>query len=256
MFHKTVCLFCGFVILILGSFALPSCVNHSKEREQLRLQDSARAVEDRKLKAHLAELSKVDMQVYGPSSAGTGLVQRAELYKAFETDSSIKRAIHVFMVLQARLDKAEKDSTTRYGRLLTRFKLLNAQKKYLVGTYGDQAELLRYSSKTTIDDKHEVNIDFYFYKDSLAFFREKKTATEDEQDLMTDDSYFLFGGKVVLAYRDEGSARVQRDKMNVMSIKRYRLIGDLTGHVSNEFSIFRADYDSLKLQTLEALIYP
>ena len=44
--------------------------------------------------------------------------------------------------------------------------------------------------------------------------------------------------------------------MNLMSTRRFVLLGDLNAHVSKEFDNFKHDYDVLLTQRLEPLIYP
>jgi hypothetical protein len=126
----------------------------------------------------------------------------------------------------------------------------------LTATYTEDAHLLRYTAEITLDDKHEEDRDFYFNNGELVYFRERHTFTQEELDFMTDDSYFLRNGKVIYAYRDEGSAQERKDKMNVIPTKRFLLKGDLTAHVSKEFEKFKQDYEILLTQPLEPLIYP
>jgi hypothetical protein len=107
-----------------------------------------------------------------------------------------------------------------------------------------------------MDDKREEERDFYFMNGALVYFHERHTFSQEDQDVMTEDSYFLRDNKVIYSFRDQGSAPERKDKMNLLSTKRYKIKGDLNAHVSKEFDNFKRDYDMLLTQPLEALLYP
>jgi len=213
-------------------------------------------VSDRTFQAHLAELQKKRSELIGPVEDGDPTVARGDKFRTNLMDDYTSAVTGEFEKLNAKLENAQKDSTTIYGGLLTRFKLLNTQHKYLTATYTSEAHLLRFTSEITFDDKHEEDRDLYFNNDTLVYFRERHTYTQDEQDVRTDDSYFIQNGKIAYAYRDEGSIQEQKNRMNVIPLKRYFLKGNLAAHVSKEFELFRHDYDILLNKPLEPLIYP
>lgn len=219
-------------------------------------EDSIRISSERSMQARISSLQKVREELTGPEQHGDPAVSPGDRFKTSLLDDSTTVITVRFEKLKAKLERAQKDSTTLYGALMTRFRLFNSQHKYLTATYDEEAHLLRYTEEVTLDDKHEEDRDFYFNNGELVYFRERHTFTQEEQDVMTDDSYFLKGAKVVYAYRDEGSAAERKDRMNLMSTKRFLLRGDLTAHVSKEFDNFKHDYDVLITQRLEPLIYP
>ena len=193
----------------------------------------------------------------GPVMDGDPLVTGGEKFKSYLMDDTTTVITNRVERMESKLEHAQKDSTTDYGALLTRFRLLKTQHKYLTGTYSDEAHLLRFTTEVTFDDKHEEDRDFYFNKGKLVYFRERHTYAQEEQDISTDDSYFLVNGKVVYSYRDLGAAQVRKDKMDYMaSFKRYHLTGNVTSHVAKEFDSFKQDYGILLASPLEPLIYP
>ena len=219
-------------------------------------EDSLRIYSERMMQAHLSSLQKIHEELSGPTQPGDPTVSAGDKFKTNLLDDSNTIITVRFEKLKARLERAQKDSTTLYGVLMTRFRLFNSQHKYLTATYDDSAHLLRYTEEVTLDDRHEEDRDFYFQNGELVYFRERHTFAKEEQDIMTDDSYFIQGKKVVYAYRDEGSAAERKDRMNLMSTRRFVLLGDLNAHVSKEFDNFKHDYDVLLTQRLEPLIYP
>jgi hypothetical protein len=245
------------LILIVGcSIMMFSCSEKRSHAIQLAHDDSLRIVNDKIFQRQLSDLQKVRENLIGPSLDGEITVTKGDKFKTNVLDDSTSAITAGFEKLNAKMERAQKDSTTLYGPLFTRFRLLKTQHKYLTATYTDEAHLLRFSSEITFDDKHEEDRDFYFTNGNLAYFRERHTSNQEGQDLMIEDSYFLFDGKVAYAYRDEGKADEVKDRMNVMSLKRFILKGDLTAHVSKEFNSFKKDYDILLTQPLEPLIYP
>ena len=248
--------FLTVISILILSICMASCGQKKDNANQLTHEDSLKIINDRAFQIRLAELQKVRDTLTGPAIVGQIDVSKGDKFKTNILDDSTAVITGDFEKLNSKLERAQKDSTTMYGGLLTRFRLLKTQHKYLTGTYTEDAHLLRFTSEITIDDRHEDDRDFYFDNFTLVYFRERHTYTKDEQDLMNDDSYFLRDGKVVYAYRDEGTAPERKDRMNVMSMKRYLLKGDLTAHVSKEFDNFRADYNILLDQPLEPLIYP
>ncbi len=245
----------GLLILIL-SISMASCSHHRGGVSQMTHEDSVKVFTDRAFQIRLAELQKVRETFTGPSIEAGEAVTKGEKFRTNIMDDSTAAITAGFEKLNIKLEHAQKDSTTLYGALLTRFRLLKTQHKYLTGTYTDDAHLLRFTSEVTFDDKHEEDMDFYFNESNLVYFRERHTSTHEEQDIMTEDCYFLRDGKVAYAYRDEGTAQDSKDRMNVMSLKRYLLKGDLTAHVSKAFNTFKSDYEILINQPLEPLIYP
>jgi hypothetical protein len=244
------------VSILVFAILLSSCGHKHAGTNHLTREDSIRILSERAFQAQLSDLQKVREELYGPAFEGDPAVSKGDKFKTNIMDDSTTSITGGFEKLKAKLEHAQKDSSTLYGALLTRFRLLNTQHKYLTGTYTDEAHLLRYTSEITFDDKHEEDRDFYFTNNTLIYFRERRTFTMDEQDLMTEDSYFLRNGKVTYAYRDEGTALELKDRMNVMSLKRFQLKGDLTSHVGREFNNFKQDYEILLNQPLEPLIYP
>ena len=247
--------FISISILIL-SIALTSCGHKHSQVQQMTREDSIKVLSDKAFQIQLSYLQKVREEFSGPESGGEPTIVRGEKLKIDVMSDSTVAVIGEFENLQAKLVHAQKDSSTLYGGLFTRFRLLNTQHKYLTATYTDEAHLLRYTSQITFDDKHEEDMDFYFSNGVLVYFRERRTFTLDEHDMMTEDSYFLRNNKVAYSYRDEGVANDLKDRMNVMSLKRYQLKGDGTAHVAKEFDRFKQDYTILLNQPLEPLIYP
>lgn len=244
------------LLLIPASLSFDSCTGRRGAAKQMNAEDSVRVASDRAYLNRLKGLQAVREELTGPVDAGDPAVKAGDKFKTNLLDDSSNVVTGSFEKLKAKMERAQKDSTTVYGALLTRFRLLNSQHKYLTATYSDEAHLLRYTEEVTLDDKHEEDRDFYFNSGELVYFREKHTFTKDDQDMMTDDAYFLKNGKVVYSYRDEGSALESKDRINLMSTKRYLLHGDLTSHVAREFEHFKHDYDILLSQPLEPLIYP
>jgi hypothetical protein len=245
-------------IAIIGLSLSLACCSHGSGKVPVSIEDSLRAATQNNYQAHLLELGHLREHLSGPPQGhGDGAVTRGAKFTTQKMDDATVLITAEYEKLNARLEQAQKDSTTIYGALLTRFRLLKSQHKYMTATYTDDAQLLRYSSEITVDDKHETDRSFYFNNGRLVYFHERQTSTNsDQQDIMTDDSYFLTDSLVAYSYRDEGTAPEIRDKMNIMSIKRYYLSGDLSGHVGREFDKFKSDYEILLAQSLEPLLYP
>ncbi len=241
---------------LLLAISLSSCTQKGKGAEKLSTEDSLKLVSDIAYKAHLAELQKIRENFIGPDSVTGGSVKKGDRFTSSLLNDSLQLITAHVEKLMAKMEAAQKDSTTLYGALLTRFRQLKTQHKYLTATYDDQARLLRFTSEVSFDDKHEEDRDFYFDNDTVVYFRFRKTSTSDDQDIMTDDSYFFRNGKIVYSYRDEGETQMRRDKMDVINTKRYKLDGNQNGQVAKEFEEFKKDYDILLLRPLEPLIYP
>ena len=242
--------------MVILATSLCSCGGNKGAAKAMAPEDSLRVAYEKNLRTRMSDLQKVREDLSGPAQAGDAAVRPGDKFKTSLLDDSISTITANFEKLKAKLERAQKDSSTPYGALMTRFRLLNSQHKYLTATYNEDAHLLRYTEEVTFDDKHEEDRDFYFNNGELVYFRERHTFSQEEQDMMTDDSYFMVGKKVSYAYRDEGSALERKDRMNLISTKRFVLLGDLTAHVSKEFDNFKHDYDILLTQRLEPLIYP
>lgn len=245
-----------FFLIICLSISMGSCGHKNGGKDQLTHEDSLRILSDKAFQIQLASLQKVREELNFPAWEGEPEVREGDKFKTNILDDSTKMLTNGFEKLKAKLERAQKDSSTIYGGLLTRFRLLNTQHKYLTATYTDEAHLLRFTSEITFDDKHEEDRDLYFSNGVLVYFRERRTFTQDEQDLMTDDSYFISNGRVAYAYRDEGTAQEAKDRMNLMSLKRFYIKGNLNAHVAKEFANFKQDYEILLNQPLEPLLYP
>ena len=243
-----------FSIIIL-SISLSFCSGRRGKVNQMTTEDSVRIKSDQAYQRRLSELQNVRESLIGPVIVGDGFVSQGTKFNVNLGDS-IKIILNEFEKINAKLEHAQKDSATAYGALLTRFKLLNSQHKYLTAMYTNAAHLLRFTSVITLDDKHKEERDYYFVNDSLVYLRQKHTYTEDEQDVMTDDSYFMRNNRVVYSYRDQGSAPERRNSMDVIPLKRYYLKGDVNAHVSKEFEGFKQEYDMILARPLEPLIYP
>ena len=244
------------LFIICLSIGMASCGNHKSGANQLSHEDSVYVASDRVFQIQLTSLQKFREDLSFSQVDGDPTVIKGDRFKTNLMDDSTRSLTNNFEKLKIKLERAQKDSTTIYGGLLTRFRLLNSQHKYLTATYTSDAHLLRYNSEVTFDDKHEESRDFYFTNGTLVYFRERRTFTQDEQDQMTDDSYFVKNGKVNYSYRDEGVAQDIKDKMNLMSLKRFFIKGNVDAHVAKEFENFKQDYDILISQPLEPLIYP
>lgn len=245
------------ILVIVLSIGMTACTHRGHGQAKLTHEDSVRIISDLAFKSTLLELQKVREDFSGPIVDGDEPVTTGDKFKTYLLDDSTKVITGKIEKLESQLEHAQKDSTTDYGALLTRFKLLKTQHKYMTATYNDGAHLLRFTTEVTFDDKHEEDRDFYFNKGVLVYFRERHTYPQDEQDISTDDSYFLVNGRVVYSYRDLGTAQIRKDKMDYMaSVKRYHLKGDVTSHVAKEFGDFKQEYEMLLVQQLEPLIYP
>ena len=204
----------------------------------------------------LAELQNVREDLVGPIASGDASVTQGAKFSTNLLGDSIRAITGEFEKINAKLEHSQKDSTTPYGAILTRFKLLNTQHKYLTAMYTNAARLLKFTSVVTFDDKHEEDREYFFVDDTLDYFRVKRTFVQDEQDVVTDDSYFLKNNRVVYSYRDQGSAPERRNRMDVIPLKRYYLKGNIMPYVSKEFEDFKHDYDIILSRPLEPLIYP
>lgn len=243
------------ILIVIISMSLSSCHGKKGNERLMTQEDSIRVNYDKAYQIRLSALQNVREDLTGPMQDGDASVRAGEKFKTSVLNDSIDVITIGFEKLKAKLEHAQKDSSTVYGPLLTRFRLLNSQHKYLTATYTDAAHLLRYTEEVTFDEKHEEDRDFYFNNGDLVYFRERHAFTQEEQDVVTEDSYFLRNGKVVYAYRDEGSALERKDRMNLIPTKRSVILGDLTAHVSKEFTNFKHDYDILLSQRLEPLLY-
>jgi hypothetical protein len=244
-----------FSIIIL-SISLSFCTGRKVKAKQMTHEDSVKVKSDRALQLRLSELQKVHEDLVGPITSGEdATVAQGAKFSTNLLGDSINEITGRFEKLNAKLEHAQKDSTTTYGALLTRFRLLNTQNKYLTATYTGGARLLRFTSEITFDDKHEEDRDYYFSNDTLVYLRIRHTFTQDELDFMTDDSYFIKNRVVKYSYRDQGSAPERRNKMDMIPLKRYHLNGNTTAHVSQEFEEFKHDYEILLSRSLEPLIY-
>ena len=250
----------SIIFLIIGLVILcSSCGHRPRGRRPMTTEDSARRVAAAATEAYLIRMNQVREQLDGPGPAtGTGEVIRGGRYKSDLRDDSntvITRALDKY---NAKLNLAMKDSTTSYGVLMSRFSVAaDTLHKYIAATYSNSGHLLAYHSEVAIDEKHKVDYDLYFDKSKLIFFRERRTNTleEDDQDLLSDDSYFMSGGKVLFCYRDEGQTQHKRDHMELINLARYTLRGDVTGHVAQGYEVFRHDYEALLAQPLELMVY-
>ena len=218
-------------------------------------EDSVRNQSEHAFHMRLIQLQKIHEDLIGPTMQGDPAVMTGAKFSTNLLGDSINQITNEFENLIAKLENAQKDSSTSYGALLTRFKLLNTQHKYLTATYTSEAHLLRFTTEITFDDKHEEDRDYYFSNDTLVYLRVRHLFTQDEQDVMTDDSYFLKNCKVNYCYRDQGSEAERRNHMNVIPMKRYYLNGNITAFVSKEFEDFKHDYEILLSRPLESLIY-
>jgi hypothetical protein len=241
---------------IIISLSLSFCTGRKGKVKQLTHEDSLRSQSEHAFHMRLIQLQKVHGNLIGPEILGDASVTEGTKFSTNLLSDSVNSITNEFEKLNAKLEHAQKDSSTLYGALLTRFKLLNTQHKYLTATYTSEARLLRFTSEITFDDKHEEDRDYYFSNDTLVYLRVRHSFTQDEQDIMTDDSYFLKNCKVNYCYRDLGSEPERRNHMNVIPMKRYYLKGNTTAQVSKEFENFKRDYEILLSRPLESLIYP
>jgi|GEM_PF-2726718 len=242
--------------LVLFTTGFASCSSKSGGVAPLSKEDSIKVRSDETLRARLAILQSQKENLSGPSKDGDPTVSDGDLVEARLVSDSANSIIKGFEKIKTKLERAQKDSTTSYGALLTRFRLLSSKHKYITATYTDNAHLLRFTSEVTTDDKHKDYYDFYFSNGELVYFRERHNSTRDDQDIQTDDTYYIQKGVVVYSYRDDGSAPSRKDHMGVISSRRYALKGDVTAHVAKEFANFRGEHDLLAAQPLEPLIYP
>ena len=243
-------------LLVCLSISMSSCGHRKSGASQLNHEDSLYVASDKAFQIQLTSLQKFREEFSFAAVDGDPMVIKGDRFKTNLLNDSTRSLTNSFERLKIKLERAQKDSTTIYGGLLTRFRLLNSQHNYLTATYTSDAHLLRYTSEVTLDDKHEDDRDFYFNNGTLVYFRERHTFTQDEQNLMTEDSYFFKNGKVTYSYIDEGIAQDIKDKMNLMSLKRFFIKGNLDAHVAKEFENFKQDYEILVSQPLEPLIYP
>jgi hypothetical protein len=234
---------------------LASCGGGKGKQVAMTAEDSARVSYVKAFRVRVAALQKVREDISGPEESGEDKVLPDDRSKSLLSDDSISTIIAGFQKLQDRISDAQKDSSTYYGILFTRFKLIDGEHKYLTATYDQNAHLLRYTEQLTIDDRHEEERDFYFDAGQLTYYRSIIKFPHEEQDEVNDDSYFLVGRQVVYAYRNQGSAPDKKDKMNVIPTRKFLLTGNLTVHVSKEFESFRRDYEILLKQPLEPLLY-
>jgi hypothetical protein len=244
-----------FSIIIL-SISLSFCTGRRGRAKEMTHEDSVKIKSDRAFQERLSGLQKVRNDLVGPTTTGDPSVTQGAKFSTNLLGDSINRITGEFENLNAKLEHAQKDSSTVYGALLTRFRLLNTQHKYLTATYTGRAHLLRFTSEITFDERHEEDRDYYFRNDSLVYLRVRHRFTQDEENVMTDDSYFIRNCKVVYAYRDQGSAPERKNRIDVIPLKRYYLNGNVTDHVSKEFADFKQDYEILLSRPLEPLIYP
>jgi hypothetical protein len=254
-FEKTMKQLITFSMIIL-TVGLTSCTDRRGQAKPMTHEDTLRVKSDQALRVRLLQLQKMHENLIAPVADGDPTVCEGEKYKTNLLGDSINAITGRFEALESKLERAQKDSSTIYGALLTRFRLLSTQHKYLTATYTSEAHLLRFTSEITFDDKHEEDRDYYFSNDTLVYLRVKRTYTQDDQDVMTDDSYFIRNGKVGYAYRDMGNAPSRRNRMNVIPLERYHMKGNVTAHVSKEFEGFRQDYDILLNRPFEPLMYP
>lgn len=254
-FKKTMKQIITFPIIIL-SLSLSFCTGRGGKDKQMTYEDSVSVKSDRAFQVRLSELQKVRRDLVGPTMQGDASVAKGAKFSTNLLGDSIDEITGGFEKLNAKLEQAQKDSSTAYGALLTRFRLLNTQHKYITATYTSGARLLRFTSEITFDDRHEEDRDYYFSNDSLVYLRVRHTFTQNEQDVMTDDSYFIKNCTVEYSYRDQGSAPERKNKMDVIPMTRYYIKGNVTAQVSKEFEEFKHDYEILLSRSLEPLIYP
>jgi hypothetical protein len=242
--------------LVFLTLTFSACSHKKSGKPVMTAEDSLKIQEEIYHKVHMKELQKVRDSLIGPIDDGSApSVKRGDAFKTSLLDDSTQAITAGFEKLKAKLDLAQKDSSTSYGTLMTRFRQFDTQEKYLTATYTDEAHILRYTSEISFDDKHEEERDFYFNNGVLVFFTERHTFNVDEQDRLISDSYFIRDGKVAYAFRDEGNAPQIRDKINLLTLRRFALTGNLTAHVAKEFADFKHDYEILISQPLEQLIY-
>ncbi len=250
------------IILFLSLWMVwgTSCRERAHGPKHMTQVDSARRVAAIAQIARLAELGKIHEDFEGPvdPGQGNGEVSKGGKFQTNIQNDSIATVTRSFEKFSAKIKKAQEDSSTAYGVLMSRFKVLDSQHKYLAATYSSDGHLLTFHSEITRDDKHELDYDMYFDHGRLRYIRERRTYThedEEEQSLLTDDSYYMSGADALYYYRDEGTALTQHDHMELMHMSRYNLKGDIKGHTARIFDLFKKDYEVLLSQSLEAMIY-
>ncbi|MCW3125619.1 MAG: hypothetical protein JWO03_1277 [Bacteroidetes bacterium] len=248
---------CSLSIIVL-CLLCSSCRQRAHGRRVMTTEDSLRRAAAIIEATHLSDMEKVREDFEGPVAAtGTGEVSRGDAFKTDALDDFTKAIIRSFEKYNGKLTQAMKDSTTAFGVLMSRFSVQDSLHKYMAATYSRDGHLLTFHSEITQDDRHKLAWDLYFDKGKLIYFHERHSYTieDDEQDALTDDSYFISAGRVLYSYRDDGHAQHQRDHMDLIHVTRYSLRGDVAGHAAKAFEIFQIDYAGLLMQPLESMVY-
>ena len=210
----------------------------------------------------LRELEKINEELTGPSDTAisNGKVSKGAKFGSDLIDDSTAAIIRSFDKLNNKLKAAQEDSTTPYGILISRFKTIDSDHKYLSATYTGTGHLLTFHSEVTNDDKHKQEYDLYFDKGKLRYISEQRTYTttdaDDEQvDMSTCDAYYMSGSTLLYAYRDEAVSPQKKDHIELMKMFRYTLQGDARGHAARAYGQFLRDYQLLMAQPMERMIY-
>jgi hypothetical protein len=248
---------CSLSIIIL-ILLCASCQHKPRGRRVMTHEDSVKRQAAIAEEAHLTEMEKIRESLVGPAGiAGSGEISKGNGISKDAVDEKTAAIIKSFKKYNDKLTLALKDSSTSFGPLMSRFNIEDSMHRYMSGTYSNNGSLLTFHSEFSPDDKTKNDYDLYFDKGVLVFFHERHTyiGEEDEQDKITDDSYYMKGDTLLYSYRDEGQAPHRRDHMDLIPLSRYSLRGDILGHVSQAFDTFQREYTDLLAQPLEMMVY-
>ncbi len=234
-----------------------SCGNNKKSHATgsgLSRQDSLDIARLDSTKKKLEPLQKYRENLKGPAAASGAALTRGAEISGSEAPAEFESIITEIDGWKSAVSKAGTDSTTDFGPLMTRGKIIDATQKFMNATYDRHAHLIyyydHYDKGTTRYDN-----DYYFKDGSLVYYEHKVSEHNGGSAHLVQDEFYLSGGKVIYAFRDEGTDADKGKSINFVTVSRYQLNGDATGYVGNAFELFMKDYKVLLEEELEASIY-
>ncbi len=239
-----------------------SCGQQSRGHRHLTTADSLRRVHAIAEEAHLNEMEQLHEELTGPLPAdGKGVVVVAGPAAPPRQGDSIAIILRSHERFHQRLAQALADSTTLLGALITRVLVQDTAHRYTTATYAYDGHLLTFHVEHTPDEHHRYEYDLCFDHGRLAHVRERRTFAIDaedddqQQEAYTDDIYYLWGGKVVYNYREEGQVVHHMDHIEFIAQNKATLAGDIAGRMAQLYENFVEDYAVLQQRPMEMIVY-
>ncbi|MBS1594255.1 MAG: hypothetical protein JST90_08005 [Bacteroidetes bacterium] len=245
-------------VIVLSS----SCGQQSHGRRHLSVADSLRRVHAIAEEAHLNDMEEQHEALTGPlPDGGKGIMLATGPVPVPRAGDSIAIILRAHERFHHRLAQALADSTTLLGALITRVLVLDTSHRYMTATYSYDGHLLTFHAENTADEHRRYEYDLCFDHGRLVHLHERRTFainTEDDdqqQEAYTDDTYYLWQGRAIQAYREQGQVVHHMDHIEFIPQGKAALTGDVAGHMSMSYEDFKEDYNLLQQRPMEMLVY-